>query len=320
MAMRTTACLVTALVLAGCGIEKAAPPPLSGPSGFAVSLELSASPDQLPRDGASAAVITIRARNAEAAPLAGQRVVLGASAGTLSAGEVVTDAGGIAGVTFTAPAVSTGATEATITARAAGTNAANTVTHSIRIPLFGPALPVPGFGFSPQSPSRFQTVTFDATATQLDGSTCGSRCTYAWDMGGEDTRTGQTVTYAFQEQRPYVVRLTVTVPATGAAASTQQTVVVGAAVLPTASFVVSPTNPRVGDTVHFNASASTAANGATIREYRWDFGNGQTLVSTQATGASIVYTAARTYTVQLVVVDSNGLQAVREVLLTVAAP
>ena len=43
---------------------------------------------------------------------------------------------------------------------------------------------------------------------------------------------------------------------------------------PIANFVSAPNTPKAGDTVTFNASASTVGVGATIATYTWDFGDG----------------------------------------------
>src|SRR5688572_23220162 len=94
-AVRRSVCLfVLAAGLAACGVDGQEAPSLIGPSGFAQSVTLTATPDRLPRDGTSQSVVTLTVRNASGQPVAGQRVTLGASAGTLSQGEVVTGSDG----------------------------------------------------------------------------------------------------------------------------------------------------------------------------------------------------------------------------------
>jgi hypothetical protein len=44
---------------------------------------------------------------------------------------------------------------------------------------------------------------------------------------------------------------------------------------PKAEFTYSPTDPRFGQEVFFNASSSSAAAGQTIVYYDWDFGTGR---------------------------------------------
>ena len=50
--------LAASLAVADCTVDNGAAPPLSGPSDFGLSVALSASPDQLPRDGSSRSTIS----------------------------------------------------------------------------------------------------------------------------------------------------------------------------------------------------------------------------------------------------------------------
>ncbi len=74
---------------------------------------------------------------------------------------------------------------------------------------------------------------------------------------------------------------------------------------PTASFTVSPAEPKVGGDATFNASAS-AANGGTIVTYQWNFGDGN-LTSTGDPTLTHAYGAEGVYNVTLTVFDSEGL-------------
>ena len=76
------------------------------------------------------------------------------------------------------------------------------------------------------------------------------------------------------------------------------------AIGPTASFVFSPAEPRVGARVFFDALGSEPGNGRTIARYRWNFGDG-----TRSEGGVNVghrYSRAGTYTVQLTVTNNLG--------------
>jgi parallel beta-helix repeat protein len=74
---------------------------------------------------------------------------------------------------------------------------------------------------------------------------------------------------------------------------------------PTASFTYSPSLPKVGETVTFDASGSSP-NGGTITQYAWNFGDGNT-TTTLAPTIAHVYGTENTYNVTLAVTDSEGL-------------
>src|SRR3970040_1280362 len=93
--LRAAGAACAMLILSGCMMQNQSAPPLSGPSGFGQALTLTAPPDVLPRDGSSESIIRVNFREGGTnEPLASRRLVLATSAGTLSAGEVVTDVGG----------------------------------------------------------------------------------------------------------------------------------------------------------------------------------------------------------------------------------
>ena len=100
--------------------------------------------------------------------------------------------------------------------------------------------------------------------------------------------------------------------------STTRTVTVSAGINPTADFTVSPTDPRVGQAVNFNASASAAAPGRRIVTYIWDFGDGERTESGSPI-ASHAYGHVRIVTVVLTVVDDAGRRATFSKTVTVLA-
>jgi PKD repeat protein len=310
------AIISAAVAAGGCGIEKQAAPPLAGPSEFGTSIQMTASPDTLQRDGASQSVITLTALDASSRPVAGLAVTMSSNAGSLSAAQVTTGSNGVAQLVFTSPSLQETVSTVTINAVPIGTNSANAASRNVSIALLAPPAAVPSFTVTPEAPLAFQLTTFDASGTTLNGQPCGSACTYEWTFGGGDSGTGQVATHEYDTEGVFVVTLTVTSPG-GVRTSTQRTITVGAPVGPTADFTFSPSNPEVGDAVSFNGSSSAAANGATIVSWAWNFGDG---VTASGETASHTFTQDRTYLVRLTVTDSRGQTASVTQTVTVAEP
>lgn len=152
--MRTRTAIAAALCAAlgtSCSLQEQHAPALVGPSELSISISVAATPDVLPTDGASRAVVTAAARDAYGIPLSnlslraailedGVAVDLGA----LSAHSLVTDSSGRATVMYTAPAIhgqqDTGTT-VDIGITPVGTNYANAVVRVTTIRLV-PVVPV----------------------------------------------------------------------------------------------------------------------------------------------------------------------------------
>jgi PKD repeat protein len=314
-------CAATLALLAStaCGLEKTSTPDgYSGPSEFGISLTMTASPELLPRDGVSQSLVAIMVRDSSGNPIANRAVRVSASAGRLSAGEVTSGTNGVATVTFTAPGANEDVDLATILVAPSGTDWASSMPRALEIRIVGASIPVPSFVWTPVAPARFALTAFDASATTVGATRCGAACTYAWDFNGEASASGQSVTYRFQNEGTYRVTLTVTTP-NGTWATASNNVTVGAGVRPTAVIRVSPASPCVDQAIFFNASESTAASGAEIAEYEWDFGDGTTQ-STASSTASQTYSRTGTYTVLLTVFDSNGLRGSATVAVVVRGP
>src|SRR5437016_7506638 len=102
---------LTAVALSGCVAHQTEAPPLNGPSGFALSLSVTASPEAINQDGGSQSRITVTAIGAEGKPRTSLPVRVDMQVGgvarddwgTLSARTVVTDSNGKATTVFTAP-------------------------------------------------------------------------------------------------------------------------------------------------------------------------------------------------------------------------
>ncbi len=80
---------------------------------------------------------------------------------------------------------------------------------------------------------------------------------------------------------------------------------------PTAKFKVTTPEPIAGQPVAFDVSESSAPFGDPITDYRWEWGDGSKLEEDQTPGPTFEHTfaAAGTYTVKLVVTDSEELQS-----------
>lgn len=304
-----------AIAMSACTTKSQEAPPLTGPSEFGQSVSVSVNPDSLPMDGASQSFVTVTVRDADAQPMRGVTLrvetrVNGVPVdfGSLSARSIVTGNDGRATLVYTAP-VSAAASvdtftivDVTVTPSGSDFNNANSRSAAIRLTPRGDVLPPndlrAAFTVNPGSPEVGQTVLFDATTSQ------GTIASYRFNFGDGGSGSGPAAQHSYSTAGTYVVTLTLTDPY-GRTASTQQTITVGLGARPSAEFTFSPTAPRVGQAVNFNASASLAPN-SRIVSYRWDFGDGTPLVTVGEPTVAHAYATAATYNVTLVVTDAVG--------------
>jgi PKD repeat protein len=317
-----------AVGVSGCTMKDQERPPLAGPSEFAQSLFVSVSPDVLPQDGASQSLVTATVRDANAQPM--RNVTLRAEIrvggvpvdfGALSARSVVTGNDGRAMVVYTAPSAPSVTADpfvlVDVVLTPVGTDFTNSNSRGATIRLVPPGgvIPpinmIPDFVMTPATPADNQTVLFDATGS------VGNIAEFRWNFGDGGTATGAIVSHAYASAGTYIVTLTVVDPF-GQTVSTARSILVTGAAAPTASFVFSPTNPRVGQNINFNASASRAPAGNRIVSYTWDFGDGTPRVTTPDTVVGKSYAAAATYTVTLLVTDQAGRIATVSLTIQVA--
>jgi PKD repeat protein len=310
---------LSSIAISGCSLSSPKVPDLSGPSEMSTSIAMAATPDLVARDGAMQSVVTVTVRDAQSQPVRNlalrMDVKIGGALGdlgTLSSRNISTGSDGRASVIYTAPPPAAfGATnEATIqiVATPVGTDAANTTTSAVSIRLTSPGViqppnsaPVPSFFFSPTSPKERESVLFDGSASKDPD---GKIMSYVWNFGDGETGSGQTVTHLYGIAATYQPTLTVTDDRGLSVTSAPRAITVGSASNPVASFFVSPSSVRIGETLNFNATASTVPPGRLIESWQWDFGDGTS--STAGPVTTHAYAVAKTYTVLLTVTDTIG--------------
>ncbi len=211
---------------ASCTITKTPAPPLTGPSELALSLAIAASPDILPANGASTAVISIVARDANAQPQPGVRLRVDTvngetiiEQGLLQTHDVTTDSAGQASIVFTAPVGTIPGIDTleTVTIRVlpVSTNFALHTPRYVIIRLVPPTTiyvvgaPIPAFTFSPSAPKPNDIVIFNASGS-IDPDGTITSYTWDWNDGESATKVTPTEDHDFAAAGTYYVKLTVT--------------------------------------------------------------------------------------------------------------
>jgi PKD repeat protein len=183
----------------------------------------------------------------------------------------------------------------------------------------GSSAAISQFTFSPSAPGVGETVFFNAsTSTAGTGHTIAS---YAWTFGDGATGTGIAPTHSYSTAGTYSVQLKLTDETGQTTTSSATTISVGSPPAPTANFTYSPLAPYAGQQVVFDASSSTTAQGQTIVDVAWNFGDGTAVihcgtlfgndpscVNVPATNriSAHTYASAGSWVVNLVVTDSAG--------------
>ncbi|WP_435125635.1 PKD domain-containing protein [Halobaculum sp. D14] len=196
-----------------------------------------------------------------------------------------------------------------------GSGATDTTSRVVSVSTPENDAPTADFDVATDSPTAGEPVTFEATASDPNGSVAR----YQWDLDGDGNyeASGSTVEHTYGEAGEYAVRLRVT-DDDGATDVVERAVSVAEPKNkpPSAVFDVSTPSPQVGETVRFDAAASSDPNGS-IERYRWDLtGDG----SRDATGETVEFTYQETgeYTVSLTVVDDDGATATSRGTVTVS--
>jgi PKD repeat protein len=178
--------------------------------------------------------------------------------------------------------------------------------------------PAADFLINPTTANVGETVFFNGTVSSAG--TGHSIVRYDWNFGDGNRRSGSNVSHVYSVAGTYNVMLTVT-DEVGQTAQAVKTVSIGGSPA-TAVFTYSPTDPTVGTTLNFNASASKGEGTNTITSYAWDFGCTAGSTCTKATGSGVTitntYNTAFTYTVRLTITDSKGKTATTTQDITIA--
>jgi formylglycine-generating enzyme required for sulfatase activity/PKD repeat protein len=167
------------------------------------------------------------------------------------------------------------------------------------------------FIFSPTQPSVVDAVQLTDQSSDPDGQVVS----WTWEFGDGTTSTDRNPTHTYSRKGTFTVKLTVTDNDGLTGSKSQSLTVVN--LPPDASSTFEPQTPVVGQSVRFDGSASTDRDG-TVSSYAWDFnGDGKT----DATGVEATWTfvEAKTYTVTLSVVDSDGATGTAEQDVVVSA-
>ena len=209
--VRVVAAVCAVMALVGCTLQDQSAPGLAGPSGFGLSLGLTASPDIIQRDGTSTSRIAVVARDESGAAVQRQ-VILTTDAGRLSSNSdsvtTTTDVNRPATVDFIAPNRNESVEVVTIRASAVGSDYANSREASLNIRVLGPGVPVARFTVTPEVPAPGAQAVFDGSASTVGFG--ANLVSYVWTFGDGDTAQGAIVTKQFDSAGTYPVTLRVT--------------------------------------------------------------------------------------------------------------
>lgn len=204
--------LACALFTSGC-LQSQEAPPLAGPSGFGLALDMAARPDSLPRDGSSSSVIQVKARRHDGSPWSGTLTIY-ASTGTVSSEQVSTNGNGEAAFVFTAPGIDENVSLAEISVVPVDTDFGNATYNTVKVALRGPSVPVAAFTTAPAALSLAAPIIFDASLSSVGS---GARILrYDWSFGDGSSASVTSPVYvkqgpdAYAAAGTFVVTLTIT--------------------------------------------------------------------------------------------------------------
>lgn len=155
--------------------------------------------------------------------------------------------------------------------------------------------PIALFSYQPSSPTDLDGIRFIDQSRDPDGKVVS----WQWDFGDGNTSTRQNPTHQYRGDGVYTVKLTVNDNQGEVDSITKEIPVKN--VTPQASFKFSPSKPKVGERITFDATLSKDPDG-TIVEYQWDFDDGST-EKRRITHHS--FSSSGEYRVKLTVIDDD---------------
>lgn len=270
------------------------------------TIVLSANPATIPASGGAVQVVaTVLDTNGN--PLPGVPVALTTTSGALSSSMVLTDQAGEARATLTTNRA------ATVTANAGAKTATVNITVGAApdVTLTPPATLVAG-----------QPATFTVTAQPGTNSAAIQSVTVDFGDGSSanlGNLTGSTtVSKKYSSSGTYTVTVTAV---DGSAQRTVKTAIVTVAAAPVLEVVLSasPTSAAINTVVTFTATLTVSGGGTVpaIRQYEWDFGDGETQTTSARQATHIfVRTGAKVVTVKAVPVEGTSASGRIDIIIT----
>lgn len=155
--------------------------------------------------------------------------------------------------------------------------------------------PTPDFTYQPTNPQTSDTIQFDDTSTDIDGTIIA----WFWTFGDGGTSSLPAPLHRYTHSGTYSVSLNVTDNDGGHATKTRTILVRNTP--PHANFTSTPSHPQTKDMIQFT-DTSTDLDGVIVAWY-WRFGDGRTSTQQHPTH---LYTDDGDYTVRLNVTDDEG--------------
>ncbi|HEC81978.1 MAG TPA: PKD domain-containing protein, partial [Thermoplasmatales archaeon] len=155
--------------------------------------------------------------------------------------------------------------------------------------------PVANFTYQPENPATWETIYFNSTSYDLDGSIVN----HTWSFGDGETAYGKNVTHNYKDDGVYTINLTVK-DNNNATSFIEKTVTIRNQP-PIAKFTYEPEKPVTYSTIYFN-STSTDLDGRIVN-WTWSMGDGTILYGEKVTHQ---YMDDGVYMVNLTVRDDDN--------------